>query len=199
MRRKNWTKIIKKSNLFDRRRRYTQFFLNNLKLRRDRNLLSRNFIKNYFFYKFFLKTFKKNKTTFLIRSLFLIKNKKFLISPDFSFKKNFFNTSSTYNDFLKKANFNSLFLTKNYSSNLDSNQNFGLNYYLIENKSVNNTNLNIFNNDEFKDVIKIKFALQNSMNFVSNDYLNIFFNYNLHTVNIIELYKIIILLNFYNL
>jgi len=188
-------KTVKKNNLFGKRTRYFQLFLHNLRLRKDKNLLNRNFIKNYFFYKFFLKTFKKNKNIFLSRSLFLMNNNKVLINPVFSFKKKLFNSNSKYNDFLVKSKYESLFLTKYLLKKLNLKSYFGLNYYLTSNDIFNNSLINITNNDEYKDIVKLKFIFNNLTVYKSPDYINIFFNYNLYTVNLVEIYKILIILN----
>lgn len=185
--------VIKKNNLFDRRSRYFYLFLQNLKLKKNKNLFNRNLVKNYYFYNFFIKSLKKNKINFLLRSLFLLKNNKILINPLFLFKRKVFNIEYQYNDFLKKNELKSLFFSKKFKNNFNSNlykNNFGLNYFLIQNKNISNKFIDFLNSDECKDLIKLKFYKNDVIS-----YYNIY-NYNVFIFNLLEIYKFLILLNF---
>lgn len=186
--------IIKKNNLFDRRSRYFYLFLQNLKLKKNKNLFNRNLIKNYYFYNFFIKSLKKNKINFLSRSLFSLKNNKFLINPLFLFKKKVFNTEYLYNEFLKKNELKNLFFSNKYKKNFRSDKyknNFGLNYFLILNKNISNKFIDSLNSDDCKDLVKLKFHEDNNIMVYYNIY-----NYNIYIFNLLEIYNFLILLNF---
>jgi len=185
--------VIKKNNLFGRRSRYFYLFLQNLKLKKNKNLFNRNLIKNYYIYNFFVKSLKKNKTNFLLRSLFLLNNNKILINPLFLFKKKLFNTQKQYNEFLNKNELKSLFFSKKFNNVLHSNffkNNFGLNHFLIQNKNITNNFIESLNSDECKDIIKLKFY-RTDMIVCYNLY-----NYNLFIFNLLEIYKVLTILNY---
>ena len=134
--------------------------LQNLKIKKNKNLFNRNLIKNYFIYNFFIKSLKKNKINFLLRSFYLLNNNKILINPIFLLKKKLFNTQHQYNEFLNKNNLKSLFFIKRFLFKNNCNlfkDSFGLNYFLIQNNKVTDTFLNSLNSEECKDIIKIKF------------------------------------------
>jgi hypothetical protein len=184
--------VIKKNNLFGRRNRYFHLFLQNLKLKKNKNLFNRNLIRNYFYYNFFIKSLKKNKTNFLLRSLFFVNNNKILINPLFLFKKKLFNTEHQYNEFLKKNELRGLFFSKKFNNTLLNNynrDNFGLNYFLIQNKDITNKFIESLNSDECKDIIKLKFYKNDIIS-----YYNLY-NYNIFMFNLLEIYNFIIILN----
>jgi hypothetical protein len=181
--------MIKKRNLFDNYNRYFFLFLRNLKLKKNKNLFNRNLIKNYYFYNFLLKSLKKKKFIFLIRSLFYLNNTKFLINPIFNFKKQLFNLNLTYNNMLNTLELKSFFFSKKkFSSKINI---FGLNYYLINNK-INKNTFNMLNDEQYKDILKLKFLNINN----SENSVNYYVNYNILIFNLLEIYKILILINF---
>jgi hypothetical protein len=183
---------IKKNSLFGRRSRYFHLFLQNLKLKKNKNLFNRNLIKNYYIYNFFIKSLKKNKINFLLRSLFLLNSNKILINPLFLFKRKLFNTQHQYNEFLIKNNLKSIFFKKKVDGGLYSKffkNNFGLNHFLIQNKNITDDFINSLNSDDCKDILKLKFYKNDMV-----EYYNLY-NYNIFVFNILEMYKIIILLN----
>lgn len=184
--------VIKKNNLFGRRNRYFYLFLQNLKLKKNKNLFNRNLIKNYYIYNFFIKSLKKNKINFLLRSLFLLNNNKILINPLFLFKRKLFNTENYYNEFLKKNELKSLFFGKKFNSDQHLNffkNNFGLNHFLIQNKNITNNFIESLNSDECKDIVKLKFYKTDIITFYN------LYNYNIFIFNLLEIYKVVTILN----
>jgi hypothetical protein len=185
--------------LFDRRHRYFILFLQNLKLKKSKNLFNRNLIKNYFFLKFLLNFFKKRKSSFLLKSFFFINRKSLYVNPVFTLNKQLFNFKSEYNDFIIKSECESFFLNKKYLSkfkNPTQYYNFtklwGLNYFIIPEKNHFFLLDEFFKNNDNKILNKKFFKF---FNYSSVDF-NYFINYNIFFINLLEFYKILILLTF---
>lgn len=121
-------------------------------------------------------------------------NKKKLF-PEYAVFKNVFNKKLKFNFLLKKYSIKSMFLP-NYINN---NKNIGLSYYLI------NIEKNINKNNFAKDLLDESYF--NLIHFKDNPILlnpinvdlNYFLNYNIHNLCLLEIYKVIILLNFISL
>jgi hypothetical protein len=177
-------------------------FLRKLYSRRVKTSFKRNLIVNYFIYKNFFYKFNKNKLIFLYRHFVQLQKCKFSFNPSFMFNKQFFAKHADFNGFLINNNiegfffhkrlanmYNYLFLKKPYYNDYL----FGYNYYSYVNYDVINKYLSLNNTD---DLFKVK--LLNEINIFTNDF-NFFVNYNIFILNVLEIYKILILLNLYNL
>jgi hypothetical protein len=187
--------VLKKNNLFDKRLRYFVLFLQNLKLKKNKNLFNRNFITNYYYYNYFLKNLKNNKKLFLYRSLFLLNNTKSVINPIFFFKKQIFNLNTQYINFLFNNSLENLVLNKKYLNNFYKTPfifcSFGTSSLIISKKELK-IDLNI---EENKNI----FNLKNFENNFDRNNFDFFLNNLIFFTNLIELYKVIILINLFKL
>lgn len=159
------------------------------------NLISNhNFYNNFFF---FLKNLEKNLIFF-----FFLKNKLFKqnVVPNFLFNKQIFFDFKNFLKFSKKNKIKFLFINNtdfnklNYSNNL-----YGNNFLLMSNKFLNNKDLIDYKNDYNLDIF-----LKNNYSFLSSDIdgmsvISYFLNFNLFMSNIVDIYKILIILNINNI
>jgi hypothetical protein len=131
-----------------------------------------------------------------MRSLFFLNNNKILINPQFLFKKKVFNIEYRYNEFLKKNELKNLLFSKKFKNNFflgNYKNNFGLNYFIIHNKNISNNFIDLLNSDECKDLIKLKFYNNDIMLYYG------IYDYNIFMFNLLEIYKMMVLLNFLKL
>lgn len=184
------------SNLFGKfnnlsfKKRFLQESLKLMKYKRFYNL---NLISNHNFYNnfyFFLKSLEKNLIIF-----YFFKNNvcKHNIVPNFLFNKQIFSDFKNFNKFSKKNKIKFLYLN---NKNLKNFKLYGNNFFLLSNnidsKEINNLK-NEFNIDLF---YKNNFNFYNKYDFFIISY---FLNFNMFINNIVELYKILILLNLINI
>jgi len=184
------------SNLFDKVNNLTfkkRFFQESSKLMKYKRFYNLNLISNHNFYNnfyFFLKNLEKNLIIF-----YLLRNNlnKFNIVPNFLFNKQIFFDYKNFTKFSKKNKINFLYLNNKSLKNLNL---YGNNFLLISN------NLDLKEVNNLKNDFNIEIFNKNNYNFIKkNDFLVIsyFLNFNLFLSNIVELYKIITLLNFINI
>lgn len=178
----------KKKSFFLKRR----LFLRKLFLRKTRFLIKKNLVLNLFFLKKLLNNFKYKKQL-LSENIFIKTNvNKQRIFPEFNIKKNIFQNKVKFKNLIKKE-LNCVYLNNNLFKNV-----YGLNYYIVMDKNSENYFLNFkkilldeenFNLVQLKEIYIEKFdsSLKNEFNFC--------FNYNLYNLNLIEIYKILIILN----
>lgn len=168
------------------------FFLRRLYIRRCRFLNKKNLMFNYVFYRSMLNFYKLKKQNYIFNIFF--KNYKYLKTfyPEYSVYKNVFNKKIIFKEFSKKNNFKYIFLPNKYV-NFNKN-NFGLNLYnynLYNNKNKFEDLIKNLDDDSNKNLIQFKY-IEKNLYFYQD--LNFYFNYNLNNLNLIELYKILILL-----
>ena len=173
-----------------------RFFLENSKLMVYRRFYNLNLISNHNFFNnfyFFLKCLEKN----LIIFNFLKNNfNKLNIIPNFLFKKQIFFDFKNFVKFSKKNNLKFLYINnenlKNFSYNF-----YGNNFMLISKNSIENKDITNLKND-FN--IELFFKNNYNLNYLNDFFLiSYFFNFNLFLFNVVEFYKILILLNLVNI
>jgi len=169
-----------------------RFFLESSKLIRYKRFYNLNLISNHNFYNnfyFFLKNLEKNLVIF-----FLLKNSfnKTNIIPNFLFTKQIFFDYKNFFKFSKKNKIKFLYVNnknlKNYNYEF-----YGTNFLLISKNNIDNKEFINFKNEHNIDVF-----YKNNYNFlIKDDYfiISYFLNFNLFVLNILEFYKILILLN----
>lgn len=164
------------------------------KLMKYRTFYNLNLVSNHNFYNnlfFFLKNLEKNLILFFFLKNNLIKQ---TIVPNFLFNKQIFFDFKNFLKFSKKNKIKFLFIKKNDLKN-DLNNLYGNNFVLFNNKLLNNKDVIDYKN-EYN--IEIFFKNNNQFSiFDINNLLNIsyFLNFNLFLSNIVEIYKILIILN----
>lgn len=178
-------------------------------------LLNKNknsFLESEFNYHFFndlfktLKNLNKHSTyKVLIRPNF---NTVLVFSPNYMFKSQFFSHKTVFNDLLLNFKLKGFFLYKNFFNNSFYKYNsyalkdhiIGYNFYIF-NKSTYLTNVNkivnFIEDKEYNNIGKIKFLFKNSDTHDLKNNLNIFFNFNLYCINVVEIKKLFIYLYFY--
>lgn len=187
------------TNLFDKQTKLTfkkRFFSETSKLMKYRRFYNLNLISNHSFYNnfyFFLKNLEKNLVIF-----YFLKNNFFKsnIIPNFLFNKQIFFDFKNFIKFSKKNNIKSLYVNNNILKNFNYNL-YGNNFLLI---SKNNIDIKEINN--LKNDFNIELFYKNNFNFISNNDFSVisyFLNFNLFMTNVLEFYKILILLNLNNI
>lgn len=161
-----------------------------------------NLKTNFFYFIFLINTFKIWKRKIFFRTFYKIHtNSNLLLSPSFMFLSQFFEYRSLFLNVLNKNNLEGFFIYKNLFKNTnyynDHVINYiaysGYNYYLINNtEQIFNVLNNILKNKEYNNIGKVKYFFQN---YKSDFFLNYYLCYNIHMLNILEFYKIFILLN----
>lgn len=202
MKRKDWKTENLKKDIFGKKIKKSKkvrgkiLFLRKLFLRRDKYLTKKNLFVNYIFYKNFLNSYKFKKQNYFFNLNWKIKINNHTILPEFSITKNIFNKKIKFKDLEKKHKVSSFFLANKYVPN-----SFGLNYYIAELKQKGNiTNLfKDLEDDNYHNLIHFK-KNTNNLQFELNDLINFnfFFNYNLYNLHVLEIYKIIVILNLSN-
>lgn len=180
---------LRKKNLKER-----FLFLRKLFLRRNKYLIKKNLFFNYFFFKKFLNTYKLNKQLYLYKLFFKTKLPLKFFFPEHSIKKNVFNDKHRLNKLLKNNSLNLNYLPNKYTNV------YGLNYFITENNLNFNKN-EIFVKSLLEDDNTNLLHFKKNLNYVNNNNnnLNFFFNYNVYNSNLIEIYKIIVILTIFNL
>jgi hypothetical protein len=166
-----------------------RFFQESSKLMKYKRFYNLNLISNHNFYNnfyFFLKNLEKNLIMF-----YLLKNNvsKHNIVPNFLFNKQIFFDFKNFIKFSRKNKIKFLYVNNTNLKNFDL---YGNNFLLIS----NNIDLKEINN--LKNEFNIDIFYKNNFNFfLKNDFfiISYFLNFNLFINNVIEFYKIIILLN----
>lgn len=194
---------IKMSNLFDS---YNYFFLKRRflseasKLMKFRSFYNLNLISNYNFYNnffFFLKNLEKNLIFF-----FFLKNNhiKYNIVPNFLFKKQIFFDYKNFLKFSKKNKINFLFINNSSFNHLNSSYNlYGNNFLILNKKLLNQKDFNDYKNDFNLEIfLKNNFFISGNNN-LNDPIISYYLNFNLYVLNILEIYKIIIILNLNNI
>lgn len=182
----------KQNNLIFKKR----FFSESSKLMKYKRFYNLNLISNHNFYNnfyFFLKNLEKNLIIFYFLKNNFVKSN---IIPNFLFKKQIFFDFKNFVKFSKKNKIKSLYINNNFLKNFNYNL-YGNNFLLILNDVIDNKEINNLKND-----FNIDIFYKNNFNFSSNnDYsvISYFLNFNLFMSNILELYKILILLNLNNI
>lgn len=160
---------------------------------------------NLFFYYILYKHNQRISRKYFYRTFFKVRNESILIlSPSYTFGRQYFEYRSLYFQILKKFNLKGFFIYKNLFK-----QSFYLNDYKVYknlligyNFFIINSNFNIFNSlnsilfeKDFNKIGKVKIFYEDK-NFNLNilDELNYFLNYNILMLNVLELYKINIVL-----
>lgn len=162
---------------------------------------------NYYFLSDFYKNFKfLNKKT-ILNNFFKnnFNNNILILSPNYMFKSQFFSNKSIFNDLLINFKLKGFFVYRNFfknekikfSSYVFKSHVIGYNFFIF-NKTADKININKFisltDDKDYNGVGKLKFILKknNQYNFYEN--MNIFINFNLYCINIIEIYKLLIFL-----
>lgn len=180
---------------FKKRFRYETSKLMKYKSFYNLNLLgNHNFYNNFFF---FLKYLEKNLIFFFyLKNSFIKQN----IVPNFLFNKQIFFNFKNFLKFSKKNKIKFLFIKNNDFNKLNyKNDLYGNNFLLISNKYLSNKDLADYKNDYNLDIF-----FKNNYNFldpnvIDSQVISYFFNFNLFFVNIIEIYKILVILNLNNI
>jgi len=195
MKRKDWKIKKLKKNIYGKfLKPVTVLFLRKLNLRKKQKLFKKNNISNFYFYNSLL-SFIKLKKFFYLKKLFkFYKNsQKIIIFPNYSIFKNIFGLNNAFNSFLSTNNFKSIFINNNISSNIK-----GLSKILINKDSFSKTpNFSKFdiNDDNYKNMFFFK--TDNLIPLAEYNFSNIynfFFNFNLTVFNILEIYKLLLIL-----
>jgi len=170
-----------------------RFFQENSKLMKYKRFYNLNLISNHNFYNnfyFYLKNLEKNLIIF-----YFLKNNinKYNIIPNFLFNKQIFFDNKNFIKFTKKNKIKFLYLNNKILKNFNL---YGNNFLLISD-NIDLKEINILKNDYNIDIIyKNNYSFVKDVNFLTISY---FLNFNLFLNNIVEFYKIIILLNLFNI
>lgn len=191
MRRRDWKIKNLKKYIYGNKKLFRKavknkrlYFLRKLSMRKNKHSLKKNVMMHYIFLNNFLIDLKKLKLKSIeIRYLFKNYNLN-LFHSDYSVKKYIFYNFVIFKDLEK--NF-SLFSIRNFKEY----NNYGLTTFVF-----NNENSLIDQKEEFNSIINKK--NDNNIDFFKFD-INFFFNYNIYLLNSLEIYKILILLYYYNL
>lgn len=189
MKRKDWkTKSLKKDIFGKIRLKKRIFFLRKLLLRKHRTLVRRNLVLNFIFFSNFLINLKKIKKSH-INYVFSKSNNNLTFLPDFTFPKKIKNLFLSFKKIQKQFKFQ--YFIDNSSKRLNNSFGFNLNVIKTFDEKIFD---DFLLKDENKNIISKKF-------FESNEefFLNFYFSYNLNLINILEIYKIIIILHINNL
>ena len=166
---------------------------------------------NYYFFSDFFRNLKYLNRQTIFKNLIKINTTDIvMMSPNYMFKSQYFSNRSLFNDLLVNFKLKGFFLYNNFFKK--SNYKFdswvfkshiiGYSFYIF-NKSSSKINFNKFINitedKEYNGVGKVKFVFLKKTNFFLKNELNLFFNFNLYCINILEIYKIFIYLYFLKL
>lgn len=160
---------------------------------------------NYKFYRFFLKKLKLKLQNYLYKH-YLKKNNCIILHPSFDLKSKYFNYNTLFNDILYTHNMKGFFLQQKILKNFEklngklfgnSSLLYGYNFYLY---SANSTSvdavLKLSEDKDYFNVINVKSLVFYHTHFNTYVYDEIIFNFyfNLVLLNLVEIYKIYILL-----
>jgi hypothetical protein len=146
-----------------------------------------------------LNSFKLHNKLYLYRHFLQIKKTNFFLNPIYKFSKQFFVKKTFFEDFLQENTFKGFFVTKSIINsqkltkivNLNNyNSLYGYNYYIYNTELTNflSSNINVEKNE---DLLKVKWKFE----FSNHHLFNYYINYNIYILNVVELYKIMILIN----
>jgi len=220
MRRKNW--INKKNYFYDNINVFNPFFFNIFIKKKEfkfdeyntKGQLYKVFIKknkysmltpelNYYFYLDFFKILKKKSKYIIYNSYLKNINKNILILlPSYTFKSQFFNNKSLFDDVLVNIKLRGFFIYKNFHKDFYlSDFSFykkhliGYNYYIFKSNFEKYSNIyKIIDDKEYNSVGKVKLFIDNlfnNKNILIKD-LNLFFLFNIFLLKFLEIYKIIV-------
>lgn len=158
---------------------------------------------NSFYLIQFINFLKIKKRTLFFRTFYKIyKNNLLLLTPSFTFLSQFFEYRSIFFNILKIYNIDGFFIYKNLYKNIgyynDYSDNYiiygGYNFYVIKNSYIIFQKLNeILQHKDYNNIGKVKFFFEKQPS-NSNLNFNYYFIYNIYTNNVVELYKLIILI-----
>ena len=195
--------LKKKEFIFDKYNTRGQLYKVDLKKTKNSNL---NFELNYYFYSDLLKNLKYINKKIIFNNFLKNNNNILFLLPSYTFKNQFFSHKSLFGDLLLMFKLRGFFIYKNYFNIIGyKNNNFfykkhliGYNFYIF-NKMYKRYNdfFKITDDKEYNPVGKVKFLLTKQIifDFKLNSEFNVFFNFNIYLLNIIEIYKIIVLLH----
>lgn len=196
MKRKDWKiKDLKKDTYGNLKKkikykvRSKTLFLRKLYIRRNRYLNRKNLVFIYFLYRSMLNFYKFKKQNYVNNIFLKEKNNLKTFYPEFSVYKNVFNKKIVFKAFSKKHNLKYIFIKNKYNEKV-----FGLNYYtksLPNNSVLFNDVLKDLDDDLNKNLIQFK-NLENIFEIDKN--VNLYLNFNINTLCILEIYKILIIL-----
>jgi len=181
------------NNLFGKINNLTfkkRFFQESSKLMKYKRFYNLNLINNHNFYNnfyFFLKNLEKNLIIFYLLKNNVIKNN---IVPSFLFNKQIFFDFNNFIKFSKKNKLKFLYLNNKDFKYLSNFNLYGNNFLLVSNNFNSKEIINLKNEYNIDIFNKNNFNLKNDFFIISY-----FLNFNLFINNIVEFYKIIILLN----
>jgi hypothetical protein len=170
------------------------------KLMKYKSFYNLNLISNHNFYNnfyFFLKNLEKNLIFYFFLKNNLLKQN---IVPNFLFNKQIFFDFKNFLKFSKKNKIKFLFIKNNDFNNFNySNKLYGNNFLLINKNYLSNKDLIDYKNDYNLDIF-----FKNNYNFSSYNIIDLstityFLNFNLFMSNIVEIYKILIILKLNNI
>lgn len=166
---------------------------------------------NFYFYNDFFKSLKYYKKQIIFKNFINNNNDILLMFPSYMFKNQYFSNKSLFNDLLLKFKLKGFFLYKNFFKNAGYKSNnyflkkhvFGYNFFIINKIFLNNKYLNkittITDDKEYNSIGKIKIFCNKNYEEELNITINSFFNFNLYCINILEIYKIFILIHLNNI
>lgn len=222
MRRKNWTS--KRNHFYGSIDTSNQFFFNvflkkkELKYDEYNTLgqLYKVFVKknknsiilpelNYYFYLSFFKNLKKNSRNIIFKNYIKNLNKNILIFlPSYTFKSQFFNNKSLFDDVLVNFKLKGFFIHKSfYNSTYKVDNNFykkhivGYNFYTLKSNFEKYSNIyKILDDKDYNSVGKVKLFIDDFLknNSIFSNEINLFFIFNVLILKILEIYKILVYL-----
>lgn len=222
MRRKNW--INKKNYSYGNIDIFNSFFFNIFIKKKElkfdeyntKEQLYKTFVKknkqstltselNYHFYLLFFKILKNKNKNIIYNSY--INNNKYVMSllPSYTFKSQFFNNKSLFDDVVFNNKLKGLMINKSFYRNkygydfMFYKKHFiGYNFYIIKSNFTKYSNVfKILDDKDYNSVGKVKFVINNI--FEKNANLNLYFLSNIFLLKILEIYKIIIFVYIKNL
>lgn len=217
MRRKNW--INKKNYFYDNKNIFNSFFFNIFLKKNEakfdeyntRGQLYKVFIKktknsiltpelNYYFYSDLFKIMKKKTKNIIYKNYIKnISKNTLILSPSYTFKSQFFNNKSIFDDVLKNFNLKGLFINNSFYS---SDYNFykkhliGYNYYVLKsNFDKYSAIYKLLDDKEYNSVGKVKLFVDFYEKITNiNKEVNLFFFFNIFILKLLEIYKITVYL-----
>lgn len=170
------------------------------KLMKYKSFYNLNLISNHSFYNnffFILKNLEKNLIFFFFLKNNLLKQN---IVPNFLFSKQIFFDFKNFLKFSRKNKIKFLFVNKQDANNFGYLDNlYGNNFLLLNKKTFNNKDWVDYKNEYNLDIF-----LKNNVNDLKNNVndlsdISYFLNFNLFISNIVDIYKILIILNLNNI
>lgn len=156
---------------------------------------------NYHFYLGFLNILKKKSKHIIYNNYIKNINKNILfLMPSYTFKSQFFNNKSLFDDVLSNFKLKGFFIHKNYykhyyslSSNFYKKHLIGYNYFILKsNLKIYLDFYKIVDDKEYNSVGKVKYFFETTTTTFYTNELNLIFFFNFFILKILEIYKIII-------